>query len=240
LWADFGRDFYAAVSWSDIPRRDGRRLWLGWMSNWEYANDVPTSPWRSAMSLPRALSLRKTESSWRLLQRPVKELEKLRGRHQQITLKNLTGQADLTKLNDVTTELFELHAELEPSKNAVFDLKLITGVKEETVLSFDVQTGKLTLDRTRSGKVNFHKQFPGRATAPVRRIGGRLEVRLFVDTSSIEVFVNDGETVLTSLILPSAGARRLDLRVSRGELGQAKLTAWQLASAMRPRDREKK
>ncbi len=48
LWTDYGKDFYAAVSWSDIPSSDGRRLWLGWMSNWQYANDVPTSPWRSA------------------------------------------------------------------------------------------------------------------------------------------------------------------------------------------------
>ena len=60
LWADYGRDFYAAVSWSDVPARDGRRLWIGWMSNWNYANDVPTFPWRSAMTVPRELLLRQT------------------------------------------------------------------------------------------------------------------------------------------------------------------------------------
>lgn len=78
LWADYGRDFYAAVSWSDIPRQDGRRLWLGWMSNWEYAQNVPTSPWRSAMTVPRELALRTTPAGLRLLQRPVRELERLR------------------------------------------------------------------------------------------------------------------------------------------------------------------
>jgi fructan beta-fructosidase len=74
LWADWGRDFYAATSWNDIPRRDGRRLWLGWMSNWDYANDVLTSPWRSAMTIPRALSLRRIDERYRLLQRRA-ELE---------------------------------------------------------------------------------------------------------------------------------------------------------------------
>ena len=58
LWADYGKDFYAAVSWSDVPREDGRRIWLGWMNNWQYAQSIPTSPWRSVQSLPRTLALR--------------------------------------------------------------------------------------------------------------------------------------------------------------------------------------
>ena len=66
LWLDYGKDYYAAVSWADVPRSDGRRLFLGWMSNWEYAQDVPTSPWRSAMALPRELSLRKSSAGLRL------------------------------------------------------------------------------------------------------------------------------------------------------------------------------
>src|SRR5262249_12023034 len=234
LWADWGRDFYAAVSWGDVPKRDGRRLWLGWMRNWEYANDVPTSPWRGAMSVPRALSLRKTDTGWLLLQRPVKELEKLRGRRSQIALKNLSGHADLSGLNNVTTDLFELEAELEPSTGAAFDLKLQTGPAEETVLRVDVLDRKMTLDRTRSGNVRFHKKFPGTAGAPLRLIDGRLKLRLFVDTSSVEVFVNDGEVVQTSLILPSAGDRRLDLRVVRGELRRANLRVWKLDRPVRP------
>src|SRR5439155_17722147 len=78
LWADFGPDFYAAVSYSDIPKQDGRRIWLGWMSNWQYAGDVPTSPWRGAMTVPRELILRSTSSGLRLVQKPVREIEALR------------------------------------------------------------------------------------------------------------------------------------------------------------------
>jgi fructan beta-fructosidase len=239
LWADWGRDFYAAVSWSDIPPRDGRRLWLGWMSNWEYARDVPTSPWRGAMTLPRALALRKTDHGWLLLQRPVKELETLRGQRRQLALENLSGPVDLSKLNPVTTDGFELQAELEPSTNAAFDLELRTNAREATVLHVDLSKLELTLDRTRSGKVDFHKRFPGTARAPLCLVGGRLELRLFVDASSIEVFVNDGEAVQTSLILPSGRDRRLDLRVVRGELRRANLSVWKLTSARAEKPREK-
>jgi fructan beta-fructosidase len=78
-WADYGKDFYAAVSWSDVPREDGRRLWLGWMNNWQYAQDIPTSPWRSVQSLPRTLALRTTSQGIRMVQQPVMELQQLRG-----------------------------------------------------------------------------------------------------------------------------------------------------------------
>src|SRR5262245_5241109 len=154
-WADWGRDFYAAVSWSDVPKDDGRRLWLGWMSNWEYANDVPTSPWRSAMSVPRDLSLRKNDGGWLLVQRPVEELERLRGEPAQVTLKNVVGGADVAALSEVTTGPFELESEFESSADAAFDLKLLSGRAEETVLRVDVPGRKLTLDRKRSGKVDF-------------------------------------------------------------------------------------
>ena len=75
LWSDYGKDFYATISFSDIPPTDGRRIWMAWMSNWLYANEEPTSPWRGALSLPRELSLRRTPAGLRLVQRPVRELE---------------------------------------------------------------------------------------------------------------------------------------------------------------------
>ncbi len=231
LWADFGPDFYAAVSWSDVPKRDGRRLWLGWMSNWQYANDVPTAPWRSAMSIARELSLRNTDAGLRLVQRPVKEMERQRGPRARLALKNTTGPADLSRLNAVTGDLFELAADILPTADAVFELKLRTGAAEETVLRVDVSGRVMTLDRTRSGTVDFHRQFAGAYRAPVRLIDGRLKLSLFVDTSSVEIFANDGESVVTSLILPSPNDHRLELKVVRGALPQANLNAWKLHPA---------
>lgn len=80
LWLDHGRDNYAGVTWSDIPHEDGRRLFIGWMSNWKYANETPTVGWRSAMTLPRELSLKETSDGVRLIQAPVVEIEKIRGK----------------------------------------------------------------------------------------------------------------------------------------------------------------
>jgi fructan beta-fructosidase len=119
------------------------------------------------------------------VQQPVKEMETLRGQRERLALKNVTGQADLSKLNSSTKDLFEVEADLQPSTNAVIELKLRTGAAEETVLRVDVPNRELTLDRTRSGKVDFHGQFAGAYRAPVRLIDGGLKLRLFVDTSSI-------------------------------------------------------
>ena len=76
LRVDYGNDFYAAQSWSDMP--DGRRIWIGWLNNWEYANLIPTSPWRGLFSVPRELHLRQYPEGLRLIQQPVEELKQLR------------------------------------------------------------------------------------------------------------------------------------------------------------------
>jgi sucrose-6-phosphate hydrolase SacC (GH32 family) len=231
LWADFAPDFYAAVSWSDVPKRDGRRLWLGWMSNWQYANDVPTSPWRSAMSIPRALALRQVDGQWLLIQSPVKEMETLRGQRERLRLRDVTGHAELSKLRDAATGLYELQVGFRPSNDAIFDLRVNQSASEQTILRIDVPGRQLTLDRTRSGKTDFHGQFPGAYTAPIRLIDGRLKLRLFVDTSSMELFVNDGESVLSSLIFPSPELTGINLAVQQGVLKRADLYVWKLKSA---------
>ena len=78
LWVDYGKDFYATLSFSGVPASDGRRIWMGWMSNWLYANVEPTAPWRGVQSVPRALSLTRRPEGIRLVQTPVAELRTLR------------------------------------------------------------------------------------------------------------------------------------------------------------------
>lgn len=230
LWADYGADFYAAVSWSDIPKRDGRRLWLGWMSDWRYANDVPTSPWRSAMSIPRELLLRQTPEGLRLLQQPVRELEKLRGKRHRL------GRSSLAEANEWLARqklgaLLEIKCEFEmPQRTDEIALIISTGANEETVLRRTAE-GRLILDRTRSGKADFSRAFPAAHSAPLATRDG-LKLHLFLDTSSLEVFAEDGETVVTDLILPTGTERKLKLasekatRVKRFEI-------WELNSAWR-------
>ena len=93
---DQGCDDYAGVTWSDIPDTDGRRIFIGWMGNWEYAQVVPTAPWRSAMTLPRSLTLHLTSSGLRVFSQPVRELRELRGARFDLPASILRGARRLT------------------------------------------------------------------------------------------------------------------------------------------------
>jgi fructan beta-fructosidase len=212
LWADFGADFYAAVSWSDIPKRDGRRLWLGWMSNWQYANDVPTAPWRSAMSVPRELLLRNASEGLRLVQSPVRELEKLRGKRHRLGRSSLVEAGDWLKGRSFASELLDVEAEFAvPPNTAPFGLIISNRAGEETRLRCDPAAGRLSLDRTRSGRIDFSGKFSGVHHAPVGLRDGRVFLRILLDTSSIEVFANGGEAVLTDVILPTGNGHALGM-----------------------------
>ncbi len=233
LWADWSTDFYAAVSWSDVPRRDGRRLWLGWMSNWEYAQDVPTSPWRSAMTVPRSLTLRETPSGYHLLQQPVRELEalrtssaKVRGIPCSAAATWAASRGDLGALADLSIDLTGV------ARDTTFTLRLHTGPGEFTAVTVDSGSGLLTLDRTRSGRTDFHARFPSVHRAPVRIVDGRLRLRLLLDTSSIEVFAQDGETATSTLIFPTGGERRVELAWSGTEPTVKRLDWYRLRSAV--------
>lgn len=229
-WADFGPDFYAAVSWSDVPRDDGRRIWIGWMSNWLYANDVPTSPWRSAMTVPRELQLVKTDLGFRLRQKPVKELAALRG-------KSLTFErGTVAEVNTWLAKQESLRGPLELS--FVLDvpatgragLRLHAGQGETTVIAVDRSAGRILVDRTKSGRVNFHPTFAAEHSAPLPRNADTVRLRILIDTSSVELFVNDGEQVLTSLVFPSPEGSHLEFFGS-AEATVSSVEGWSLDRA---------
>jgi fructan beta-fructosidase len=230
LWADYGADFYAGVSWSDVPKSDGRRIWLGWMSNWLYAGDVPTSPWRSAMTVPRTLALRPTPDGLRLIQEPVAELLKLRepgarqfsGGSFAVAAAWLAAQTNLPALLDIEMSFTGITAK------SAFSIQLHTGKDEVTTIACDGARNRLSVDRTRSGQIGFHREFPGRHEAPLRITDGKCAVRLLVDTSSLEVFAQD--TVMTELIFPSAGPRSLSVQAE----GEAPSVGGMTIHALKP------
>jgi sucrose-6-phosphate hydrolase SacC (GH32 family) len=218
LWADYGPDFYAATSWSNIPVSDGRRIWLGWMSNWDYGQDVPTSPWRSAMTVPRTVSLRKTSDGYRLIQKPVAELEKLRSSSSQTfsggtvaeAVTWLAEQKNLPPLLDVEMSFEGMDA------NSVLAITLNADAGARTSVTCDSKNNKLVVDRTKSGLADFNKKFPGSYSAPLRVSEGRCSLRLLLDTSSLEVFAQDGETVMTTIIFPTGNARTIGIAAESG------------------------
>ncbi|MCI3983821.1 GH32 C-terminal domain-containing protein [Bacillus vallismortis] len=230
LWTDYGKDFYAAVSWSDIPSSDGRRLWLGWMSNWQYANDVPTSPWRSAASIPRELKLKTLTGGARVVQTPVKELQTIRGNARK--WKNQTiSPASQNVLAGLSGDAYELHAEFQvtPGSAAEFGFKVRTGKNQFTKVGYDRKNAKLFVDRSKSGNVTFHPTFnTGKQTAPLKPVNGRVKMRIFVDRSSVEVFGNDGQQVITDIILPDRSSNGLELYAANGGVKVKSLAAYPL------------
>lgn len=187
-WLDYGADNYAGVTWSNIPETDGRTLMVGWMSNWLYANVVPTENWRSAMTVPRTLELVKKGDDFLVASKPVKELEKLRSSSETATGESITLKEELVEL------------ELMPKAND-FSIEFSNSSNEKVIISKigDV----LTFDRTQSGKMDFSGEFAKVHQAPIAL--EKIEsVRIFLDRSSLELFVNGGELALTELLFPNS------------------------------------
>jgi sucrose-6-phosphate hydrolase SacC (GH32 family) len=210
LWFDYGPDYYAAVSWSNIPKSDGRRLWLGWMSNWEYGGDVPTSPWRSAMSIPREVGLRQTIEGIRLVQKPVPEMQSLRAQHFQFNGGDVAEADDWVANNQIRGNQLEFVIDLAPQSSGVEGIKVLKGAREETVIGVDRDRGTVFVDRTRSGNVDFNPKFAGVYAAPLLDRHGKVNLHVYVDACSVEVFVNNGEKVFTVLAFPSADSRGVE------------------------------
>lgn len=231
LWLDHGPDYYAAVTWSDIPRRDGRRLAIGWMSNWQYAEVVPTLPWRSATSLPRELALRRTADGLRMDQQPVGELRKLRDGHHRLRSASIREGNEWIRRKGIGGDGLEIDVEFEVSDRDQCGLNLLQGSGEVTIVGCDTRSSRMFLDRTRSGRVDFHPKFAGRYEAPLAVRDGRVRLRLYVDTSSVEVFGNDGEAVLTALALPGPTSRGVEFWSSSGKAKIKRMDVWKLQSA---------
>lgn len=213
LWLDHGRDNYAGVSWSDIPSDDGRRIYLGWMSNWKYANVVPTEKWKSAMTLPRELSLSTSEEGTRITQRPVKEIELIRKKTESI--EPFFIQKNRVKAFAIEA-LTELTIECEPENATSFDLVFDNSSDEKIVVKYDVEKEILYVDRTLSGEYRFSKSFAAVQKVPIKLKNNAITLQIFIDTSSIEVFVNDGEAAVTSLVFPSGPPIQVQLSSTDG------------------------
>jgi fructan beta-fructosidase len=224
-WLDWGRDYYAAVSFSNAP--DGRRLMIGWMNNWQYAASTPSEGWRSAMSLAREVKLVSRGGRPVLVQEAIDPFE---GRGtENLTLGRQWLEPGLTWLpEEVSGEVLRIDAEFEPGPAGRVGVVLradpqreaapgvFSAGAERTVLAYDPATGELSLDRTESGNVGFHKTFPSVERVAVPLEDGRIRLRMFLDRCSVEVFAQDGTATITDQIFPADTSTALAL-LAEGE-----------------------
>ncbi|MGX1160775.1 levanase/fructan beta-fructosidase [Arthrobacter sp. SLBN-100] len=203
-WLDWGRDYYAAVSFSNVP--DGRRIMIGWMNNWDYAGSTPTAGWRSAMSLPREVSLGRVDGQVVLRQEAVDPFSGPASPSFQLGPQPLAhGTLELP----VTAAVARVDVEFEPGTAASVGLVLKADGAERTLLTYDAAEGTLRLDRRESGNVGFHETFPSVETVAVPLREGRLRLRLYLDRCSVEVFAQDGLATITDLVFPAEASTAL-------------------------------
>lgn len=205
-WMDYGKDHYAAITFDNAP--DGRHILMAWMSNWQYANLVPTLQYRSANAVPCDIDLFEHAGKTYVGRTPAQELLALRGR------RLLKRSAAARRTFDAEKGAYELLVNINPSAAGQTRLSLQNEKGERVVLTYDVAAATLSVDRTLSGETDFSDAFKAVTTAPVRgQISG---LRIFVDKSSVEVFDADGRLSLTHLVFPTQPYNTLLLQNSRG------------------------
>ncbi|WP_336952408.1 glycoside hydrolase family 32 protein [Sphingobium aromaticivastans] len=224
LWMDYGADFYAAVSWNDIPVKDGRRIWIGWANDWRYANAIPTFPSRGLMSLPRTVSLRQTPTGYRIAQAPVREVASLR--RDPVRLDRLAlGEKEIALPVDGGSVELQLDIDAGSADQIIFALSDDQGYR--TLIGVNPTAKELFVDRTRSGP-HFHDAFPDRHNAPIKIERGHFTLRLLVDQSIVEVYADNGETTITDRFFPAGGKLRWSAYARNGKATIRSLNAWRL------------
>jgi len=229
-WLDYGKDHYATVTWSDAP--DGRRVALGWMSNWQYAADVPTMQFRSANILPREMGLfRAPDGEVYASSAPSPELEALRGKLAAKVKKTTVGRkARSFALPSENGGICEILMDIEASKAKTVNVVFSNSQGEKVVMQYDPAAATLSFDRTQSGITDFSEGFPAVTVTPTHEASGRIALRIFVDRSSMEVFGNDGEFVMTNLVFPRTPYTALSVSAEGGNAKVENLRIYSLKS----------
>lgn len=202
-WLDFGKDNYAGVTWSNIPEEDGRHLFVGWMSNWQYANEVPTETWRSAMTLPRKLSLTKQNETYRIVSTPVQELEEYRSEGLSKNLIEVEDSTSLVTSTEIDLSKAEILFEIAQLQDQKYEFSLSNDAGDVLKFGYDHNTKEFFIDRSNSGLVDFNDNFGDKISIAPRLSGTKnLKVHAVIDNMSIELFFDDGQTVMTEIFFP--------------------------------------
>ncbi|MEQ8238287.1 MAG: GH32 C-terminal domain-containing protein [Cyclobacteriaceae bacterium] len=228
-WADWGYDFYAGKTFRNYDSDDDRQIWLAWMGNWTYARDVPTKPWKGNQSLPRALSLVKGDYGYQLLQKPIEELKSLRTQEYSLPTGKVNGTQPLTGFAP-EWNVYELELSFKiDARDQVFGISLAKSEKHEGIkVTYDAHTSVLELDRSGTP---FSFAFRRISKAPIHfPKDSILNLHIYVDQASIEVFANDYETSISSLAFTDVLSTGISLFSENDPVELLLFKAWDLES----------
>jgi fructan beta-fructosidase len=197
---DYGPDYYAAIAYNQLPATI-KPTSIGWVNNWNYANDIPTAPWKSAMSLPRNLSVKKINGEWLLLQQPTAALKLLRQKPFELAYEEVTT----IKALPVNSNQFEIELELAPGNGAIGGVRIAAGDNHYIEIGYDAAKNLLYIDRsTTENSFNSNYKNLARFEKMIALINKKIKLQIYYDHSIVEVFVNDGAAVFTSQVFTAA------------------------------------
>jgi len=192
-WIDYGADDYAGVTFSNTGTR---KIFIGWMNNWLYADHVPTKEWRGATTIPRELHLQKIDDKYYLTSQPVKELELI--------------QNDPILLNDFPASDYSVTVKPTPFKFSITtdsitscNIILSNDAGEKLDVAYEKFTNEYFVTRRNAGNSSFHPAFASVHKAPRLTRAPNADITLLVDRASIELFADNGLTVMTEICFPS-------------------------------------
>jgi fructan beta-fructosidase len=219
-WIDMGPDNYAGVIWSGIPETDGRRIFIGWMSNWSYATVVPTSVWRSAMTIPRELYLVSDREDYSVASKPAEELKLL----QNDDISILFEEKEYDRVTELHTgkvklqqSLLSLEFDADGSNLDSLGIILENSEGQRLVAGYSKREKNFFIDRRASGDTSFSKLYTGISRAPYEA-GSHLRMDFFLDAASAEIFIDGGKLVMTSIFFPSEEYSKLRLFTTGGSI----------------------
>lgn len=226
FWIDYGSDYYAVRSWSNYAPGEARTIWTGWMGIWTYTFAEPIL---GLFSVPRSIELKTFPEGIRLIQNPIKELESLRTVHRVVETNAFEGLWQPKKIVP-SKNAYELLVEFENVSAEEFGLNLCVGQKEKTVVGYNTSKEELYVDRRNSGYDDFSQVFPSISTGPLKKRTNTVKLHIFIDKCSIEVFGNDGETVISSKIYPDNSSTGINFFSNNGIVKIKSLELWELDS----------
>jgi fructan beta-fructosidase len=220
-WLDYGKDNYAGVTWNDLPENDERRLFIGWMNNWQYANEIPSTNWRGTSTIPRTLSLEKKQSSYLLKSEVVDEFKSLRGKSFKLSPDKIVGEQHVNKEIDSPVEL---NIEFKTSNNSQlnyaerFGLILSNDQDEMIKIGYDNYNKAFFIDKSKNGWNSTQNNFAELNYAPYIINEDVLELRLIIDKASVELFAQDGLITMTDQFFPKQPYNKIILFSENGEV----------------------
>ncbi len=226
LWVDEGVDDYAGVTFADAP--DGRRVFMGWMSNWVYTGSTPTNAFRNSMTLPRDLSLKSNGRHTILASVPSPEVYAARKSSRAVEGISAATSFDIAEIFPSNKGAWEIDFTVVPDASGAFSFRLANNKGEEAVWKFDLKNKKLSLDRSKSGLTDFHQSFAAKPVVVNLNPRREYKCQLFVDKLSTELFINDGDMVFTNCVFPTEVYNRFGIQADGCKISVKDVTVYEL------------